>query len=100
MSSRIFFEENRLRQDPYQPHDDFAPEGNGGGWPKGTWFQNRHQQQDDFAPQSNGSGWPKNTWFQNRLRYVREQQRKKGADDVVYECPLGTITVRQSNGGN
>jgi len=97
MSSRIFFEDKRPRQDFYQPYD--APESNGGGWPKGTWFQKRHQQHDD-APQSNGSGWPKNTWFQKRLRYVREQQRKKGAEDIVYECALGTITLRQPNGGN
>jgi hypothetical protein len=98
MSSRIFFQDDSPRRNLREPYD--APETNGGGWPKGTWFQKRHQQQDDFAPQSNGSGWPKNTWFQKRLRHVREQQRKKGPDDIVYECPLGTITVRQSNGGN
>ena len=76
MSSRILLEENKLRQGLYQP-------------------------QEDFAPQSNGVGWPKNTWFQKRLRYVREQQLKKGTEaDMVYECTLGTIKLRQSNGGD
>jgi hypothetical protein len=75
MSLRIPFEENRLKQGPYQ-------------------------QQDDFLLESNGAGWPKDTWFQKRLRHVREQQRKKAAEaDFVYECSFGTITVRQSNSG-
>ena len=56
---------------------------------------------DDSVTQNNNGGWPKDTWFQRRLRHVREQQRKKMAEgDVVYECALGTITIRQSNGGN
>jgi hypothetical protein len=46
----------------------------------------------------NGEGWPKDTWFQRRLRYVREQQRKKPPeDDVIYECALGVLTLRQPN---
>ncbi|HEV8341713.1 MAG TPA: hypothetical protein VGR30_05020 [Candidatus Binatia bacterium] len=76
MSLRIRFNENKLKQSLYQTEDDFVPE-------------------------VSGAGWPKNTWFQERLRHVREQQRKKmGEPDFVYECPLGTITLRHSNGGD
>ncbi|MGH7827670.1 MAG: hypothetical protein ACREQ7_21150 [Candidatus Binatia bacterium] len=57
----------------------------------------QNEEQADFAPQSNGAGWPKNTWFQKRLRYVREQQRRKEIE-FVYECGLGTITFRQPIG--
>lgn len=76
MGFRILFDENKLKQGVYQ-------------------------QEDDFVSQGNGVGWPRGTWFQKRLRYVREQQRRKLAEaDFVYECTLGTIIVRQSNGGN
>jgi hypothetical protein len=47
----------------------------------------------------NGVGWPKGTWFQKRLRQVREQNRRKFTEaDFVYECTLGTIIIRHSNG--
>ncbi len=76
MSLRILFDENKLKHGLYQQEDDFAPEGNGG-------------------------GWPKDTWFRKRLRHVREQQRQKLAEaGFVYECALGTIRIRQSNGGD
>jgi hypothetical protein len=61
-------------------------------------LQNFYRSKEDFAAQSNGMGWPKGTWFQQRLRYVREQQRKRGTEtEFVYECSLGTIRFRQSN---
>jgi hypothetical protein len=63
--------------------------------------QGIYQQEHDRESEHNGMGWPKGTWFQKRLRQVREQQRKKLAEtDFVYECPLGTITIRQSNNGD
>jgi len=63
--------------------------------------QGIYQQENDRDSEHNGVGWPKGTWFQKRLRQVREQQRKKLAEtDFVYECALGTITIRQSNGGD
>lgn len=63
--------------------------------------QGIYQQENDRESEHNGVGWPKGTWFQKRLRQVREQQRKKLAEtDFVYECALGTITIRQSNGGD
>jgi hypothetical protein len=75
MRFRILFDEDKLKQGVYQD--------------------------DDLLPQSNGVGWPKGTWFQKRLRQVREQQRRKLAEaDFVYECALGTIIIRQSNGGD
>jgi hypothetical protein len=59
------------------------------------------QQKEEAAKESSGAGWPTDTWFQRRLRYVREQQRKKTVEgDVIYRCALGTIIVRQSNGGD
>ena len=72
MSFRILFDEAKLKQGLYQ--------------------------EDELRADGNGGGWPKNTWFQKRLRHVREQQRKKtGETECVYECPLGTVTIR-SNG--
>jgi hypothetical protein len=72
MSFRILFDEAKLKQGLYQ--------------------------QDELRADGNGAGWPKNTWFQKRLRHVREQQRKKsGETECVYECALGTVTIR-SNG--
>jgi hypothetical protein len=63
--------------------------------------QGIYEQENDRGSEHNGVGWPKGTWFQKRLRQVREQQRKKLAEaDFVYECALGTITIRQSNGGD
>jgi hypothetical protein len=63
--------------------------------------QGIYQQENDRDSEHNGVGWPRGTWFQKRLRQVREQQRKKLAEpDFVYECALGTITIRQSNGGD
>jgi hypothetical protein len=74
MRFRILFDEDKLKQGMYQ-------------------------QGDDWGSQKNGTGWPKGTWFQKRLRQVREQQRRKPAEtDFVYECTLGTIVIRQSNG--
>ena len=74
MGFRILFDEDKLKQGIYQ-------------------------QEDDLLSQGNGVGWPKGTWFQKRLRQVRQQQRRKLAEtDFVYECALGTIIVRQSNG--
>ena len=74
MGFRILFDEDKLKQGLYQ-------------------------QEDDFGPEHNGVGWPKGTWFQKRLRQVREQQKRKLAEaDFVYECALGTIIIRQSNG--
>ena len=76
MRFRILFDEDKLKQGVYQEEEEFASTGNGVGWPKGTWFQ-------------------------RRLRQVREQQRKKPTEaDYVYECALGTIIIRQSNGGD
>jgi hypothetical protein len=73
MSFRILFDEAKLRQGLYQEDDELRADGN-------------------------GAGWPKNTWFQKRLRQVREQQRKKsGATECVYECALGTVTIRSSD---
>jgi len=61
--------------------------------------QGIYEQENDRESEHNGVGWPKGTWFQKRLRQVREQHRKKLAEtDFVYECALGTITIRQSNG--
>ena len=75
MTFRILFDEDKLKQGVYQ-------------------------HEDDFLLGANGTGWPKNTWFQKRLRQVRDQQRKKlGETDFVYECALGTVTIR-SNGGD
>lgn len=72
MSFRILFDEAKLKQGLYQA--------------------------DELQADGNGAGWPKNTWFQKRLRHVREQQRKKsGETECVYECALGTVTIR-SNG--
>ena len=63
--------------------------------------QGIYQQENNRDSEHNGVGWPKGTWFQKRLRQVREQQRKKLVEtDFVYECALGTITIRQSNGGD
>jgi len=63
--------------------------------------QGIYQQGNDRESEHNGVGWPKGTWFQKRLRQVREQQRRKLTEtDFVYECALGTITIRQSNGGD
>ena len=63
--------------------------------------QGIYQQENNRESEHNGVGWPKGTWFQKRLRQVREQQRKKLTEaDFVYECALGTITIRQSNGGD
>src|SRR5215831_1811918 len=63
--------------------------------------QGIYEQENDRESEHNGVGWPKGTWFQKRLRQVREQQRRKLAEtDFVYECALGTITIRQSNGGD
>jgi hypothetical protein len=63
--------------------------------------QGIYQQENNRESEHNGMGWPKGTWFQKRLRQVREQQRKKLAEsDFVYECALGTITIRQSNNGD
>jgi hypothetical protein len=63
--------------------------------------QGIYEQENNRDLEHNGVGWPKGTWFQKRLRQVREQQRKKLVEtDFVYECALGTITIRQSNGGN
>jgi hypothetical protein len=63
--------------------------------------QGIYQQESNGDSESNGMGWPRGTWFQKRLRQVREQQRKKLAEtDFVYECALGTITIRQSNNGD
>jgi hypothetical protein len=54
---------------------------------------------DNLRSANSGEGWPEDTWFRQRLRYVREQQGKKVAEaDVVYECPLGVITLRPSGG--
>ena len=76
MAFRILFDEVKLKQGIYEKENDRDSEHNGVGWPKGTWFQ-------------------------KRLRQVREQQRKKLVEtDFVYECTLGTITIRQSNGGD
>jgi hypothetical protein len=73
MSFRILFDEAKLKQGHYQGDDE-------------------------LRSGSNGAGWPKHTWFQKRLRHVREQQRKKSAEaECVYECALGTVTIR-SNG--
>jgi hypothetical protein len=72
MSLRILFDENTIEQ----------------------------QQKDETSKENNGVGWPKDTWFQRRLRYLREQQRKKLEGDIVYRCALGTIIIRQSNGGD
>jgi hypothetical protein len=63
--------------------------------------QGIYEQENDRESEHNGVGWPKGTWFQKRLRQVREQQRRKLAEtDFVYECALGTITIRQSNSGD
>ena len=63
--------------------------------------QGIYEQENARELEHNGVGWPKGTWFQKRLRQVREQQRRKLAEaDFVYECALGTITIRQSNGGD
>jgi hypothetical protein len=63
--------------------------------------QGIYEQENDRESVPNGVGWPRGTWFQKRLRQVREQQRRKLAEaDFVYECALGTITIRQSNGGD
>jgi hypothetical protein len=63
--------------------------------------QGIYQRENDRDSEHNGVGWPKGTWFQKRLRQVRDQQRKKLAEiDFVYECALGTITIRQSNNGD
>jgi hypothetical protein len=63
--------------------------------------QGIYEQENARESEHNGVGWPKGTWFQKRLRQVREQQRRKLAEaDFVYECALGTITIRQSNGGD
>jgi hypothetical protein len=63
--------------------------------------QGIYQRENDRDSEHNGVGWPKGTWFQKRLRQVRNQQRKKLAEiDFVYECALGTITIRQSNNGD
>lgn len=57
--------------------------------------------EEEPAAESSAAGWPRDTWFQKRLRFVRDQQRRKGAEaDLVYEGRLGTIIVRQSNGEN
>jgi hypothetical protein len=72
MSFRILFDEAKLQQGLYQGDHELRADGN-------------------------GAGWPKNTWFQKRLRQVREQQRKKsGETECVYECALGTVTIRSS----
>jgi hypothetical protein len=74
MRFRILFDEDKLRQGIYQ-------------------------QDEDWGSEKNGTGWPRGTWFQKRLRQVRDQQRRKQAEtDFVYECALGTIIIRQSNG--
>jgi hypothetical protein len=76
MAFRILFDEVKLKQGVYQRENDHEPEHHGVGWPRGTWFQ-------------------------KRLRQVRQQQRKKLAEaDLVYECALGTITIRQSHNGD
>jgi hypothetical protein len=76
MSFRILFDERKLKQGVYQ-------------------------NEDGLEERNNGVGWPKGTWFQKRLRQVREQQKRKLAEaDFVYECALGTIVIRQSNGGD
>ena len=63
--------------------------------------QGIYEQENARESEHNGVGWPKGTWFQKRLRQVREHQRRKLAEaDFVYECALGTITIRQSNGGD
>lgn len=59
-----------------------------------------YQQDDNSNVDLNGVSWPKGTWFQMRLRHVREQNRRKPAEaELVYECALGTITIRHSNQG-
>jgi hypothetical protein len=74
MRFRILFDEDKLKQGIYQ-------------------------QDEDWGSEKNGTGWPRGTWFQKRLRQVRDQQRRKQAEtDFVYECALGTIIIRQSNG--
>lgn len=63
--------------------------------------QGIYQRENDRESEHNGVGWPKGTWFQKRLRQVREQHRRKLSEtDFVYECALGTITIRQSNNGD
>jgi hypothetical protein len=74
MRFRILFDEDKLKQGIYQ-------------------------QDEDWGSHKSGTGWPRGTWFQKRLRQVRDQQRRKQAEaDFVYECGLGTIIIRQSNG--
>lgn len=69
MSLRIVLDQNKLKQGLYQ--------------------------ENDLAPESNGEGWPRDTWFRKRLRYVRDQQRRKAAEtEIAYECALGTIKIR------
>jgi hypothetical protein len=61
--------------------------------------QGIYQQENDREAEPHGVGWPRGTWFQKRLRQVRKQQRKKLAEsDFVYECALGTVIIRESNG--
>jgi hypothetical protein len=61
--------------------------------------QGIYQQENDREAEPHSVGWPRGTWFQKRLRQVRKQQRKKLAEsDFVYECALGTVIIRQSNG--
>jgi hypothetical protein len=74
MRFRILFDEDKLKQGIYQ-------------------------QDEDWGSHKSGTGWPRGTWFQKRLRQVRDQQRRTQAEaDFVYECGLGTIIIRQSNG--
>jgi hypothetical protein len=75
MTLRILFDENKVKQGLYRDEDPVV--------------------------ENSAAGWPCDTWFQKRLRFVREQQRRRGVEaDVVYEGKLGTIIVRQSNGEN
>lgn len=61
--------------------------------------QGMYQRENDRESEPHGVGWPRGTWFQKRLRQVRQQQRRKLAEtDFVYECALGTIIIRRSNG--